>query len=375
MKNVNDFSGFLNIYKEAGFTSHDVVSKLRKILRQRKIGHMGTLDPDAEGVLPIALGNATKAINFIEDHSKGYDVCLLLGIETDTYDLTGTITNTCEVSVDQDSLIRTIQSFVGNQMQIPPMYSAKKINGKKLYEYARKGIEIERKPCPITIFTISIIKIHLPEIVLHVDCSKGTYIRSLCHDIGHKLGCGGCMKKLIRTQSCGFKIQHSIKIDDLDPSHIPLIPIDQMFCSCDKFICKPFAHKKAINGNVLFHSDINFLSTKDMNTELVESSILFNDCSDLSVINNANDEMSVTIPSINKNISKSAFLINERKLNGCALNFAMSDDPIKNVDKIHVESRNNNYVLVYLDNRKFLGIYEWIGEKLTPRKVFYCENF
>lgn len=208
--------GIINVYKERGFTSHDVVAKLRGILRQKKIGHTGTLDPEAQGVLPVCLGKATKVCELLTDKTKTYQAVLLLGQETDTQDTTGTVLNEYTVSCSEEQVKDCIQSFVGIQEQIPPMYSALKVNGKKLYELARQGIEVERKSRTIEIEEIQVDEICLPEVTITVTCSKGTYIRTLCHDIGQKLGCGGCMKSLLRTQVGPFQIQDSITLAEIE---------------------------------------------------------------------------------------------------------------------------------------------------------------
>ena len=171
-------SGILNIKKEAGFTSHDVVAKLRGIVHQKKIGHTGTLDPDATGVLPVCLGKATKLCDIIGDWDKTYEAVLLLGKETDTEDTSGKILEEKEVTVTEEEIQNIILSFQGTYDQIPPMYSAKKVNGKKLYELARAGKEVERKARPVTILDIRVENIALPRAVITVTCSKGTYIRT-----------------------------------------------------------------------------------------------------------------------------------------------------------------------------------------------------
>ena len=208
--------GIINVYKEAGYTSHDVVARLRGILKQKKIGHTGTLDPDAEGVLPVCLGKATKVCGMLSDATKEYRATFILGIETDTQDMSGNIVNQCDVKVDDKEIRAVIAEFVGDIKQIPPMYSALKVNGKKLYEYARAGIDIERKARNITIYSIDIVDISLPEITIDVVCSKGTYIRTLCHDIGKTAGCGAAMKSLLRTRVFKFDIHDSVKIDDVE---------------------------------------------------------------------------------------------------------------------------------------------------------------
>ena len=184
--------GIINVYKEKGFTSHDVVAKLRGIVGQKKIGHTGTLDPDATGVLPVCLGKATKLCDLLTDKNKTYEAVLLLGKTTDTQDITGEVLEEKSTEALTEEKVReAIEGFIGDYEQIPPMYSALKVNGKKLYELAREGKVIERKARPVKILDIQILEIDLPKVRMEVSCSKGTYIRTLCHDIGDKLGCGG----------------------------------------------------------------------------------------------------------------------------------------------------------------------------------------
>lgn len=209
-------SGIINIYKEAGFTSHDVVAKMRGILRQKKIGHTGTLDPEAVGVLPVCLGSGTKLCDVLTDHDKEYEAVLLLGITTDTQDTTGTVLSEKEVSCLEEEAREAVMSFVGEYDQIPPMYSALKVDGKKLYELARAGKEVERAARRVVIENIVIEKIELPRIVMKVSCSKGTYIRTLCHDIGEKLRCGGAMESLKRTRVGQFVIEDAITLSQLE---------------------------------------------------------------------------------------------------------------------------------------------------------------
>ena len=204
--------GIINVYKERGYTSHDVVAKLRGILKQKRIGHTGTLDPEAEGVLPVCLGKATKVCELITDRDKMYRAVLLLGTTTDTQDATGQVLETKPVTCTEEEVRACIQGFVGPQEQVPPMYSALKVGGKKLYELARQGIEVERKPRRIEISEIAIGEVRLPEITMSVSCSKGTYIRTLCHDIGAALGCGGCMKSLLRMKAGPFLLENSVKL-------------------------------------------------------------------------------------------------------------------------------------------------------------------
>lgn len=209
-------NGIINVYKEKGFTSHDAVAKLRGILRQKKIGHTGTLDPEAEGVLLVCLGKATRVCDMLTEKDKVYEAALLLGTATDTQDITGTIQSNRPVTCSEEEVKKAIASFVGEYEQIPPMYSALKVNGKKLCDLARAGIEVERKPRTVTIFSIRILELSLPRVRMEVHCSKGAYIRTLCHDIGETLGCGGCMESLIRTRAAGFALEDARKLGEIE---------------------------------------------------------------------------------------------------------------------------------------------------------------
>ncbi len=210
------YHGILNVYKEKGFTSHDVVAKLRGIVKQKKIGHTGTLDPDAEGVLPVCLGKATKLCDMLTDKDKTYEAVLLLGKTTDTQDAGGRVLSERPVSVGEDRLKEIIVSFVGTYGQIPPMYSALKQNGKKLYELARAGITVERAPRQITIYGIRVLSLELPRVKMEIRCSKGTYIRTLCEDIGNAAGCGGCMEALVRTKAGQFALKDSLSLAKIE---------------------------------------------------------------------------------------------------------------------------------------------------------------
>lgn len=231
-------NGIINIYKEKGFTSHDVVAKLRGILKQKKIGHTGTLDPEATGVLPVCLGSATKLCDMLTEKQKEYIAKVRLGVVTDTQDMTGTILSEEEVGAKEEEVIRVVQSFIGHYEQIPPMYSALKVNGKKLYELAREGKVIERKARPVEIYYIDILSINLPELEIRVGCSKGTYIRTLCHDIGQTLGCGAAMAALERTKSGQFSLDSALTLTELEAKlkeqdkeviSSLVIPVDRMF--------------------------------------------------------------------------------------------------------------------------------------------------
>ncbi len=210
------YNGILNIYKEKGYTSHDVVAKLRGILRQKKIGHTGTLDPDAEGVLPICLGNATKLCDMMTDKRKSYECVMRLGVSTDTQDMTGEVTARADESImrelTEERVTDAVKYFIGEYEQLPPMYSAVKVNGKRLYEFAREGMEVERKRRRVVIYGIDILSVNLPFVTFRAECSKGTYIRTLCSDIGDRLGCGGAMEKLVRIKSGDFDIEGAITL-------------------------------------------------------------------------------------------------------------------------------------------------------------------
>ncbi len=208
--------GIFNIYKEKGFTSHDVVAVVRKTIHMKKVGHTGTLDPNAEGVLPICVGRATKLSDIIMDGRKSYCATLRLGITTTTEDASGEILEIRPVEFDEEKIRRVALSFIGKQEQIPPMYSAIKMNGKKLYELAREGREIERKARTIEIYDIRVRRFLPPDAVeLDVDCSKGTYIRTLCADIGKALGCGGHMAELLRTAAGAFAVENAVRLSQL----------------------------------------------------------------------------------------------------------------------------------------------------------------
>ncbi len=208
--------GILNIYKEKGFTSHDVVAVVRKTLHMKKVGHTGTLDPDAEGVLPICVGKGTKLADIIMDGHKSYRAILHLGISTTTEDASGEIVEEKPVAFEEEKIREAIKAFIGEIEQIPPMYSAVKINGKKLYELAREGKEIERKARKITVYDIRIRRFIPPcQVEMDVDCSKGTYIRTLCADIGKALGCGAHMASLLRAASGAFSLENAIKLGEL----------------------------------------------------------------------------------------------------------------------------------------------------------------
>lgn len=259
-------NGIINVYKEVGFTSRDAVSKLTGILRQRKIGHTGTLDPAAEGVLPMCIGKATKLCELLTDHRKQYIAEIKFGIATDTEDVTGEIVEETGFSnewykehLSEAVLSKVISGFIGRQLQTPPMYSAKRVGGKRLYELAREGKVIERKPCEITIYSIEIKQIDASnrEATIVVDCSKGTYIRTLCKDIGNELGCKAAMKSLIRTKTGDFLLENSYKLDEIEKlvkenrvSEI-IIPIEDVFKNLQRVDVSGYAGILLENGGII----------------------------------------------------------------------------------------------------------------------------
>ena len=262
--------GIINVYKEKGYTSHDVVAKLRGILGQKKIGHTGTLDPDAEGVLPVCLGKATKVCDLLADKDKTYQAILLLGQTTDTQDTSGKVLQSEEVTSSIKEVYEVVQSFKGEYHQIPPMYSALKVNGKKLYELAREGKTVERKSRKVQICDIKIHEIVLPRVSMTVTCSKGTYIRTLCHDIGENLGCGGCMEQLLRTQVGQFNVEDGLRLDEIEVLHglgqldEHIVSIDSMFSMYPAVIVKTEFQKLLSNGNAFYTRQI------EKNAELKE---------------------------------------------------------------------------------------------------------
>ena len=207
--------GILNVYKPKGMTSHDVVSVIRRTLSIKRVGHTGTLDPDAEGVLPILVGKATKLSDLLMADEKRYLARVRLGIITDTDDLSGEVIEKKDVSVSKEDILKAVESFLGETEQIPPMYSAIKVDGKKLYQLARKGIVTERAPRKITVYSANVSDFDGTSFNLDVHCSKGTYIRALCRDIGEKLGTGAAMEALIRTQSGMFTKENSHTLEDI----------------------------------------------------------------------------------------------------------------------------------------------------------------
>lgn len=249
--------GIINVRKEKGFTSFDVVAKLRGILKMKKIGHTGTLDPDAEGVLPVCIGKATRVCDLLTDKDKGYEAVMLLGKETDTQDMTGTILKESEVNLSIEEVKQCIESFVGEYAQIPPMYSALKVNGKKLCDLAREGVEVERKARKVQILDIAILSIDLPRVTMRVHCSKGTYIRTLCHDIGEKLGCGACMEYLVRTRVSDFQIEDAKTLQEIETIMKSgkieeiLYPIDTVFKNLPQIHSRKDSTALLYNGNKL----------------------------------------------------------------------------------------------------------------------------
>lgn len=255
------YNGILNVHKEAGFTSHDVVAKLRGICRQKKIGHTGTLDPEAVGVLPVCFGSGTKLCGMLTDWDKEYIATLRLGLKTDTQDMTGQVLWKAEEAalsaLSGERAREALLSFRGNIMQTPPMHSALKVNGKKLYELARAGKEVERAQRPVEIKELEILELALPLVRFRVACSKGTYIRTLCHDIGEKLGVGGAMERLVRSRVGIFGLEGALtlpqiqKLSDENKISDVIISPDALFPELPAMQASGEAQKRLENGNAI----------------------------------------------------------------------------------------------------------------------------
>ena len=255
--------GIINIYKEAGYTSFDVVAKLRGILKERKIGHTGTLDPQATGVLPVCIGKATKPCELLLDKEKAYEAVMLLGVTTDTEDMTGTVLTETKPQITEEEVRAVAERFTGVYGQVPPMYSALKVNGKRLYELAREGKEIERKPRTVEIFENLPLSFEtdgngfVTAVTLRVRCSKGTYIRSLLRDMGEYLGCGACMRSLVRTQAGAFFADTALTLAQVeqarDEGRISEViqPIDSFLIKYPAVYVVPEYEKYLYNGNWL----------------------------------------------------------------------------------------------------------------------------
>lgn len=246
-------SGIIVIDKPTDWTSHDVVAKLRGRFKERRIGHAGTLDPMATGILPVFVGRATRAVEFAAEGEKEYIAGLRLGLETDTQDITGTVLSSNPVPISQERLLEVLPLYCGDLLQIPPMYSAIKQQGKKLYELARAGKEVERAPRPITISSLSLLEqVSETDYLLRVACSKGTYIRTLCHDIGVSLGCGACLYSLRRTMAAGFTESEAVTLDQVLRAEHPetlLMSVDSYFKQYPALFVDGAAEFKIRNGS------------------------------------------------------------------------------------------------------------------------------
>ncbi|MBQ1353266.1 MAG: tRNA pseudouridine(55) synthase TruB [Ruminococcus sp.] len=252
-------NGVLVIDKPEGFTSFDVIAVVRKLTGQRKTGHTGTLDPNATGVLPVLLGSATKAQDILPDHDKGYTAGFQLGIRTDTLDIWGEVLERVQTDVSEEEVLRAMESFRGDIMQVPPMYSAIKKNGQRLYDLARQGVEVEREARPVTVYRLSLVSFNIEKQsgVLEIECSKGTYVRSLIDDIGKKLGACAAMTSLRRTRACGFGLPDCVTLDALreltESSRADEIirPVESLFVTFPEIIVSDAQAKRFSNGGAL----------------------------------------------------------------------------------------------------------------------------
>lgn len=245
-------NGIVIVDKPQGWTSQDVTARLRRVYATRRIGHGGTLDPMATGVLPVFVGRATRGVEFFEHAEKTYETVLLLGRTTDTQDVTGATLAEKAVHLSPADIEKVLPRFRGDILQVPPMYSALKVNGKKLYELARKGQEVERQPRPITVFELTNLGFDGTRLSLRVRCSKGTYIRTLCQDIGEALGCGGCMEALRRVRAGEYGIEDAVPLEQLLESETPeqyLRGLDTMFAHWPAVTLTPNQEKRCRNGN------------------------------------------------------------------------------------------------------------------------------
>ncbi len=255
-------NGVVNIRKEPGMTSFGVIFRMRRIIGQKKLGHAGTLDPDAEGVLPVCLGKATKLVELLQGGGKTYEAEMLLGVITDTQDTSGQILEEHPVDVTEEEVREALLSFEGTVEQIPPMYSAVKVDGKKLVDLARRGIEVERRAREVTFSDMEILKMDLPHVTFRVSCSKGAYIRTLCEDVGRKLGCGAAMSHLVRTRVGSFSIENAVTIAEFEEKFLAakenglpmsdfIIPLPEFFPDCPVITVPDQFKNAAINGNSL----------------------------------------------------------------------------------------------------------------------------
>ena len=245
-------NGIVIVDKPQDWTSQDVTARLRRVFNTRRIGHGGTLDPMATGVLPVFVGRATRGVEFFEHAQKAYETVLRLGLHTDTEDITGTVLAEKPVSVTKEQFLQVLEQFRGEIMQVPPMYSALKVNGQKLCDLARKGKEVERQPRAITVYTLECLEFSGNTARLRVECSKGTYIRTLCKDIGEALGCGGCMESLRRTRAGEYTAEQAVPLQTLLETQEPekyLRGVDSMFENHPAVTLTANQEKRCRNGN------------------------------------------------------------------------------------------------------------------------------
>ncbi|MEY8338927.1 tRNA pseudouridine(55) synthase TruB [Lachnospiraceae bacterium 62-35] len=354
------YNGVINVYKEKGYTSHDVVARMRGILKQKKAGHTGTLDPDAEGVLPVCLGQGTKLCDMLTDKDKTYRTVLLLGRKTDTQDTSGQILEEREVPLSEEEIRKAILSFEGPYNQIPPMYSALKVNGRKLCDLARQGQVVERKARPVRIHSIEIEWMKLPRVGMTVSCSKGTYIRTLCCDIGEKLGCGGCMESLLRTATGGFRLEESRTLAQIEAlerenriSEV-VIPVDEVLGTY------PALQMKGKEGDKLLHNGNPFYR------DMAEYTIFPQDKTVLE--NKAASEHEIVSENQTAYEDKTA---SKNQTAWESLPFQKNQESEKGRKSQMLETKGMP-VRVYDSSGQFIGIYRYREEKhwFQPQKIF-----
>lgn len=351
-------NGIIIVNKEPGFTSNDVVAKMRGICRQKKVGHTGTLDPDATGVLPVCLGTGTKLCDMLTDKEKEYVTELLLGVTTDTQDVSGTVLSERPVNVTEEQVREAVMSFLGAYDQVPPMYSALKVNGKKLYELAREGKEIERKARRVEILELEILEIKLPVVKMRVGCTKGTYIRTLCFDIGKKLGCGGTMKSLVRTKVGRFTLEQAHTLSEIEQIRDGSLELDA---------------DRTTGWGVQVNSVVTGLDTQEnavgtgLESVVIPTEAVFVDLQRICVKPEA-DKLLVN----GNTIPADMLLVNGETMPLDALSLNRDVTSLEKIISIGVSVSDGERVRACTSDGKFLGVYEYVeaSGNFRPVKMF-----
>ncbi|MBQ6376979.1 MAG: tRNA pseudouridine(55) synthase TruB [Lachnospiraceae bacterium] len=358
-------NGVIIVRKEKGMTSFGVVAAMRRIFSIKKIGHTGTLDPDAEGVLPVCIGRATKLVESLTRGTKTYRADLLLGVVTDTQDTTGTVLYESPVTVSEEEVRDTILSFFGKQKQLPPMYSAVKVNGQKLVDLARRGIEVERKERDVEFLDIRILSVDLPKVTFEVTCSHGSYIRTLCHDIGQKLGCGGAMDALVRTRVGEFAIEDALTLDEIrerkaaeDAVHRENVPADtdDLVIKSDGINAGPEDLSGQAGGMLA--------GTGDLSAKAVSESIGNERITRHSAGKRTSYSFLIPIDYFYRNLQ-------EVHLAGAYLPMVLSGNPVAVEETTGQEIPKGTEVRLYAEDGAFIGVYRRGRHRLRLVKYFY----